>query len=386
MKICTNCNKPKKYIHRRYKENLQGLLLCDSCYRKCLNICSMCKRHCVTYSYSEDNRVICETCATQNMRTCKSCGIEIPAGRGNICYKCSFFHTLIKKIDTLNLILSKYTNKVFESFTWWFYNRRDIIFVSTKIQKYFILFYKLDILANELNRFPQYDEILNFLDNKIIRKYTLVMIFLNEKNYINIDIKTKEKYSNLNLIEKYLTTFSENTYEYFIINRYSKYLFNKFEKKETSIRSIRLALTPAVKLLKYKEYFNAKLITNDIINGYIWIYPGQTASLTGFINFLIKEDIYNIYQIKQTTIKFEHPKESKCQLKLRLIKLLRKKTFTKKDKLQILKTSIEYFHYIKIPKNVYLSINNLTTFNNITYIKCHKDLFYIPKEIIDKLI
>ena len=53
----------------------------------------------------------------------------------------------------------------------------------------------------------------------------------------------------------------------------------------------------------------------------------------------------------------------------------------KKKKKRLINLSIEYFHRIKVPKNVYLSVKNIFKINNNYYICCCKSKFYIPNII-----
>ena len=111
-KICPQCNKFKNNIFNKNLNN-EMVLLCEQCYRKCLDICSLCRRHTITFTYSKENRPICKKCFTEPFRICKVCKNEFPAGRGKICYECSCFNRLTKKISILNLFLSKFTNLFF---------------------------------------------------------------------------------------------------------------------------------------------------------------------------------------------------------------------------------------------------------------------------------
>ena len=124
-KICPQCNYSKNNVFNRHL-NTETLLLCDKCHRKCMDICSLCKRHSVTCTYSKENKPICKKCFTEPFRTCKICKNKFPAGRGRICYECSCFHSLSKKISILNLILSEFTNLFFVQFKWWLSKRKGI--------------------------------------------------------------------------------------------------------------------------------------------------------------------------------------------------------------------------------------------------------------------
>lgn len=384
-KICLQCNCSKNNVFNRTLNN-EILLLCDKCYRKCLDICSLCRRHTITFTYSKENRAICKKCFTEPFRICKICKNKFPAGRGRICYECSCFHSLSKKVSMLNLILSEFTNLFFEQFTWWLTKRKGIKYSSCFIQKYFIFFYKIDRLANTLNKFPTYLDLLKHFKVSFTRKYLLVMIFLNEHNLIKINEKTKELHSNLNIIGSYLNYFNKNSSNYLIIHSYYEYLQQKYLSNKTTQRSIRLALTPAIKLLEYKKYFDISRLNDNIIDGYLRIYPGQKNSLTGFINYLNKKFNYNLSSINNLTYTLESSASRKKQLQLRLIYLLKKEKLTILQQKRLINISLEYFHRIKITINVYLSIKNIFKINNCYCICYCKNKFYLPEKVYRKLI
>lgn len=207
------------------------------------------------------------------------------------------------------------------------------------------------------------------------------MIFLNEYKIIEIDEKIKELHSNLNIIDSYLNRFNKNSSDYLIINSYYTYLEKKYLSNKTTQRSIRLALTPAIKLLEYKKYFNISRLNDNVIDGYLWIYPGQKSSLIGFINYLNKKFNYNLSSIKNLTYTLESSTSRKKQLQLRLIYLLKREKLTILQQKRLINISLEYFHRIKIPNNVYLNIKNIFKINDNYYIWCCKNKFYLPINI-----
>ncbi|RXJ54559.1 hypothetical protein [Candidatus Marinarcus aquaticus] len=388
MKIqqCSKCKDYKKYVFNRTLENNTKSLLCNTCFRKCLDICSLCGRHTITYSYTSDNQPMCKKCTCQPFRVCKQCSKKFPAGRGRVCEECSYYNTLIKKISVLNLLLSKYTNGLFEEFTWWLHKKRGSIFTTASIQKYFIYFYKFDYIANNLSRFPNYQEILNFFLKEKISKSLLITKFLVQKKIIIIDDKYKELFSNLHIIDNYISYFKPYTYEYTLLNTYHKYLINKYIQGQTTIHSVRLALTPAFKVLQYKQHFKSCILNDSIINGYLWIYPGQMNALVGFSNFVNQHHKGNLHQIQSKKLLLQRSKTKKDILQINLINLLKKESLTAFEKNRVLRTSIEYFHRVYVPKNVYLGINNISKVGDLYHICCCYHKFYVPEQLYYKLL
>ena len=204
-----------------------------------------------------------------------------------------------------------------------------------------------------------------------------------KKKLIFIEKTITEKYSNLNLLEKQLSTFEKRTLKHKILKQYYSYLYNKLQNKKVKLRSIRLALTPAIEFLKYCDHFEKTLPSMYILEGYLWLYPGQRATITEFINFLEKKYSYElkISQIPKSSI--TRPTVSHQILKGRVIKLMQHRIIIVEKKMHYFyKSILGYFHWIDIPKNVFLSRKNLhKDKNNNHYIQMCGKKFYLPYQV-----
>jgi hypothetical protein len=237
---------------------------------------------------------------------------------------------------------------------------------------------KIDNLCEELLRLPTYKEIISVLSVAETRRNLLVSTFLDESKLIPINKEAKPKHANLDMIDKYLNTYSSSQYQYKLIQSYYIYLCSKLDKGATTIRSIRLSLTPAVKLLKYCDYFNTTKPTSVILDGYLWLYPGQKSAVTGFINFLNKRYDFNL-KMPITQAMLKRPNSSHKQLEHRFINLMKIEATTEKQQNDLLKIAINYLHGIYIPSNVFISPKDIKKNSNKDYfVKIQRHIFYIP--------
>lgn len=379
-KTCSECDTKDVNISNRKLPNGTTKLLCQKCYRKKLPVCNSCGYRRKPYSYLlENQKPICKTCSIEVERECKQCHKPFPAGFGHICADCISKNSIETKTKFISSSLSYYMSEYFKEFSIWLNNRRGSNFTSNYIQQYHKYFFDIDELCNEFGRLPTYEEIVNKFTVAKTRKYLSVTIFFDEKGLIKVDKVIQEEYANLDMIDRYLDTFKSDSYRYRLLYNYYEDLYAKYENGKTSIRSIRLALTPAVKLLQYCDYFNTEKPNMNILSGYLWLYPGQRSAITGFINFLRKRFKFDmsLTDISKTII-FKRPKTSKKHLKQRLINLLRE---PEKDKQLLLKTAIEYLHSIKVPDNVFLDYYHIKIKDNSPYIEISKSQFYIPGQI-----
>jgi hypothetical protein len=322
-------------------------------------VCDSCGYRRKAYTYSiENKKAVCKICSIEIVRGCKECGKEFPAGFGRVCSDCNFKKSIDKKTKFISDSLSKYMSRYFIEFSRWLQKRRGLSFTSNHIQHYHKYFFELDKLCEELERMPTYEEVVDRFSVATTRKYLSVTLFFSEIGLLKVNNAIKEECANLDMIDKYLKTFNENSYRDKILNAYYNSLITKLKDNKTTIRSIRLALTPAVKLLQYCEHFNTEKPDVNILSGYLWLYPGQRAAVTGFVNFLRSKFKYDISLKEVQKVVLERPKTSKKILKQRFIDLLRKNQKVR-DNQDLIKTAIEYLHGIEIPNNVFINISEI---------------------------
>ncbi len=378
LKSCSSCNKEKINVSNRNLIDGSKKLLCINCYNKTLPICSCCGYRRKAFSYDFDNKLKCKICSTQGKKKCIKCNYLIPAGYGNICKECNSDKTLGKKMAFLSKALSTNFCDIFQEFSLWLSKRRGSPFASLNIQYYYGYFFILDEISLELKRVPTYEEIVSRLTIAKTREYLLVTIFLDEIKLIEIDAKIKDEYANIDMIDKYLKTFKKESKSYMFISSYYQYLLRKLEDAKTTIRSIRLSITPAVKFLKYCENFKNNTPTNYILEGYLWCYAGQKAAITGFINFLQKNQGINI-SIKEIKLApFTSSSISNEILKQRLLNMLKLPAIPKNKVNYFIKTIVSYLHNIEVPNNTYLTKNDIKKDKNGNfYLLLNKHNFFI---------
>ncbi len=371
-KQCNTCSQFKYHVSNRRINGKKVGQLCCSCYNKIAYCtCNKCHKKRNPFYYDFDQRAYCKQCTQIKNRQCTDCKKNIPAGIGKVCEKCSFRRTLSKRVKFYKPLLSDYFQQHFLDFAEWLVKRRGTNFAATSIKRYFEYFFQLDQFALEIKRFPSYQQILHQFSVKKTRKYLLVTKFLDELEIVKLKPEIKEQYSHLNTIEKYITYFEAETTWHSLINDY--YVFLK--QKHITLKSLRLALTPAFHLLKNCQYFCFENPTQDILDGYLWGSPGQKSAISGFINFL-KQSKGIYLKIDQATTGFMRPKMSKKLLQKKLIDCLRSPKNNTEYNQRLLKLSIEYLHAIAVPTKAYLRVKIKDQSLNINGYH-----FYIPDEI-----
>lgn len=379
-KTCSVCHSAYYTVSERKLLNGKSQLLCHRCYNKTLPTCNLCRKQRKAYAYDENHKAICELCATRENKQCIQCGGVISAGRGNLCKECTYVNTLTKRIKFgANLLLPKYTGGYFEQFGWWLKKRRGSVFAATHIMKYIDYFSQINSLCEKLGRMPNYQEVIQSFSVAISRKNLLVTTFLNEIGLLIVDKKIQEEQANKDMIDRYLKQFKQGSWELKILKSYYEHLRSK-TKHKGSIRSIRLALGSAANLLEYKRYFDDEYLTNNILNGYLWKYPGQRSSLTGFVNFLQANE-ENVKLPSMAKLRLQTPLKSLFHLKHNMLELLQKPYKGSLTLTQAIRVMIGYLHNIDIPSYVKVLPRDIHDIGGIRYVMVAKKKFYLPCEI-----
>lgn len=378
-KSCSTCKQANSPTSNRTLVDGSKKLLCQKCYSKTLPVCHSCGYRRIPFLYQLNQKPLCKICSIEVTRDCRECGDKFPAGFGRSCMECTFKKSLYKKSHFIAKSLSEYTAKYFIKYANWLKQRRGINFTAVHLQNYQKYFFQIDKLCMQLKRMPTYEELLATFPQATSGKHLLVHLFFNDINIIKIDDVIKDKYANFNLIEKYLHLFDKEDYRHNIIQSYYNRLLVKLKDKKTTLRSIRLSLTPAVKLLQYCDNFKNDAPDMYILEGYLWIYPGQRSSLTEFTNFLSKHFSYKLKISMIPQAKLEKAHESQELLQQRLIKILRNPQYQQEYQQYFLKIMIGYLHNIHIPNNVYIDLKNVKKgTQSYRYIKLCREVFYLP--------
>ena len=378
-KSCKICGTVTHTVSNRSLLDGTKCMMCQSCYNRILPICHKCGKQRKAYVY-EQNKPICKICAIEEERTCIQCGKSFPAGRGQICRDCSYENMLQRKLLYGSRILSDHMSDLFVRFGKWLRLRRGVMFAALHVNRYFLYFSQLDDMAEKIGHIPAYLEIVAELTVAATRKNLLVTLFLDQEKIVLIDRTVQEEYANIDMMTRYCERFEEGTWANKVLDSYLEQLENKSSKN--SIRSTRLAIGTAANLLSYMKSRGDKKINENTLNGYLWKYPGQKSSVTGFINHLNRQYDFKLTMPQWTHPELVSPKNGHIQLEQKLIDMLRDPIQSREYNDLLIRTAIAYLHGVDIPINVRVNIEDIkhTKFNNYILRLAGRE-FYLPKEV-----
>ena len=349
--------------------------------------CSHCHYRRKPFTYSLKQKPLCKICSIEHERICTQCHRKFPAGFGTICSNCTYEKTLKHRVELFSESYSSWMKPYFIDFAYWLKKRRGVLYSAMHIEKYITYFSQIDTLAKQLQSLPTYEQLLNSFVDVTHKKNYLIHIYLDETGVITIDTTTTKQHTNHKLIQKYLQTFEKNTLAYNLIHNYHRYLLLRLQAKKTTLRSIRLALTPAVKFLGYCQYFKERIPTQYALEGYLFLYYGQRATLTGFINFISTTYHYDLDTKAIPKAILKSPKVSHQILKGRLIKIMQNPHDKHFKEPYIFRAIIGYLHWVYIPQNVFISLENVHKCKDGKYyLSLCGQSFYLPYKVIKYLV
>jgi len=391
-KRCGACGELKKDVWlREVGENAEPTPMCASCYSKTMKACSRCRRRKKDCLPDENGKPVCRMCRGEP-RICRQCGKPFPAGRGRICGECSSMNGMKEKVAFAKGALSGMMAELFEDFSRHLAKERGAEFATHRILYFFPFFQEIDALVGDYPRFPSFEQLLNHFSVANTRRYLSAMRFFETKGLISRSPEAQELYANLDMIERYLETFGKSDPFRDILDGYYRFLDEKQMRGKITVRTVRLSLTPAVRFLEYCRACGANAPGQTILDGYLWCFPGQRNTISGFVSFYNRA--YNGSLALSTSrkshgepIRLERTRASEARREQLFISMMREigekrrdaSRYTRED---ILRISIEYLHDVGIPGDgVVLSFLPVKKRNGEYLIRCAGREFYLPREV-----
>lgn len=285
-KACDSCGTLTTRLSRLDKSG-RGKQLCTRCYTaaKGYQTCPKCKKYRLLVETEHD--MMCKKCANQGEILCQECSKYIPAGLGNKCHNCIWKNKLNKRIELLGAGIKSKTaiRHGFCLFGKWLATDVGYGKAAMTIERYAGFFQEVAIHWDVL---PTYDILLQHFKPKGMRKMLKVRQWLETLSEAKTSQKLTNDLSEQDRIRTLLAKIEAKPVAKSLLAAYYAKLLNKIDTGKTTIKSVRLALQPAVGLMTNL----IKLPRQTDVDGYLKQKSGQRAALLGFINFINQE--YNL--------------------------------------------------------------------------------------------
>jgi len=281
-KQCDGCGKWSYGISRVSRFG-GDKLLCPVCARADHATCPSCGRYRLL-DISADGKKLCKKCRELGSFPCPTCGEMMPAGQGKECSTCYYKKLLHRRIDmNCASFLTTSMSDTFSLFGAWLMDEIGPSKAAITINRYLAFFLEMEKLWGEIPK--DYSVLLKCYGPKGLRMRELPMRYLQRNGYMIVDESSKQEEAERRriaaLIEK-----SGNCKK---LKDFYDNLVVKLDAGETSLRSIRLALMPATKLMRSVQDSGRLIPVQSDVIAYLKKSPGQRSAVSGFVVYLRNE-------------------------------------------------------------------------------------------------
>ncbi len=339
---CEVCGKPSKRLTRVSRLG-HDRRACPSCARADHGACEACRRSRLL-EQTEDGRMLCKTCHKQGEVSCPECEQPMPAGRGKQCEAC-YWRKLLEKRVAMDCATFSAPVMVehFRAFGDWLGKEVGYHKAAISLKHYLSLF--LDI-EKQWEIIPEYAVLLKHFGTARLRRVLLPMKWMQEANLVVPDRLAKQRDSDQRRIAATLDKVGKSAKERGILDGYHKALMLDLKEEETTLRSIRLAMTPAAALLLKGREMGRMPPDQKVLDGYLEQTPGQRAAVSGFVCYLREKHGADIALPKANSEKAQLNRRKK--LEAEMLVLMQEAGEGKQFRERWISVALAYFHGLPI--------------------------------------
>ncbi|MDP2200832.1 MAG: hypothetical protein Q8K07_02345 [Methylicorpusculum sp.] len=295
----------------------------------------------------------------------------MPAGYGNRCETCALKQRIVK-ITQLNCKkLSKQdVISLYQEFSEWLNQRVGLRQAVSSLSRYVKFFIEIESMAYES---ISYQKLILKFSAAGLRRWMIPVEFLLQKHNLSVIEHEKTEDSESRQISKLMNQLPVDSPLRPVIEGYHNYLLLRKESGQSKIRSVRLAIKPAIALLQLMGL--KEMPSQSDLDGYLRRKPGQRAAVSGFVGFLRDQ-----YGVKWCLPR--HVKKSKIYTKKdaerRLIELLQKPGSSALYQKRLLSAKLLYFHGVEIKaKDIKLEIEIVD--ERYCVVKISGNQYFLPR-------
>lgn len=344
---CEVCGKLSKRLTRVSRLG-HDHRVCPSCASADHGVCQAC-HHQRLLVQAIDGRMLCKVCLEKEKVSCLECGQPMPAGRGKQCEACYWRSLLNKRL--LMSCAAFYTPVMeanFRAFGEWLGKEVGDHRAAITLHRYLPFF--LDV-EKQWKAIPEYTVLLKHFGTLRLRRVLLPMKWMQEAGLVVPDNVAKEENSDQRRIVDTMNKVEMGTKERAILDGYLNGLMVDLKMENTTLRSIRLAMTPAAALLLKGAGMRRMPPDQEVLTAYLEKTPGQRAAVSGFACYLrCKHGV----ELSLPKANAGAEKNRKKRLEIKLLALMQEGGEGEKFRQRWLSVSLAYFHGLpmKVGNNI----------------------------------
>ena len=280
---CEACGTPSTRLARNRRLG-HDLRLCPRCVRADHGTCEACRRHRLLQGCPDDGRRLCAPCRDQGEVPCPQCGRAMPAGCRRQCWDC-YWSTVVEqriRIDCAAFSSTVMSGR-FEGFGRWLARTRGNHKAAGSIHQYLAFFLEVERGWGDI---PDYPTLLAHFGAHGLRRSLLPIRWMEQSGAVTVDAAAREADSDRRRIARALDRFAQDTPAGTLLASYHDAMMGRHQRGEITLRSIRLALSPAASLLEAAQETGYMPPDQKALDALLRRAPGQRAALSGFVNHL----------------------------------------------------------------------------------------------------
>ncbi|MGC6248912.1 hypothetical protein ACNO7P_10820 [Bisgaard Taxon 45] len=366
------CSECSNMTRDRYRSPVTNESVCLQCYRKyTFATCKNCRRYRKVHNQEKQ---LCKKCDEQLLSTCPKCKDEMPSGYGNVCPNCARRSLLFNMIRLNGHILrNKAVKTAYKKFIFWYMRKCGIGVALYKGADFMRFFIDCDEIWQQI---PDYAELVTHFKPNGLRANLTVLRWLLDTNQIVINEALKDDLAELERIQALFNKLKESVP---CIASYYQKLQRGCDEGKTSLKSVRLALQPAIDLISSNDITDYP--TQDQLNQYLVEKTGQTAAITGFINHL-KSVYRRELEIDRKLIQQIKAKQLKKYCSQRLVELYKKSELTDNEQMELIYVVLYSLHSIEVKKP---KQDRILLLDGVVYYRSEDKDYFLPQDIYPRI-
>ena len=238
-----------------------------------------CQRHRLVEP-TPGGRRLCRAWRDQGEFPCPECSRSMPAGCGRRCWERLARRRL--RIGSAGLA-SPVLAKGFGEFGAWLVEKIGERKVALNVSRHLEFFQQIEQQWGDI---PDYAPLLQHFGAAGLRRHLTARRWMEEVGLITVDRAAREADSDRRRIEATLDRLPAGSKARDMLEEYGNRLSLRVRRGEITLRSMRLALTPAAKLLEVAAARRRLPPDQGTLDAFLRDAPGQASALNGFVSHL----------------------------------------------------------------------------------------------------
>ena len=302
------CGTESRWLSRR-KELGHDQRLCPRCARKGSHgTCAACRRHRLVEP-SPGGRRLCRACREQGEIPCPECSRPMPAGCGRRCWTCYWERLARRRIRIGSAgLASPVLAKRFGEFGAWLVEKTGERKAALNVNRHLEFFQQIE---HQWGDIPDYARLLQHFGAAGLRRYLSARRWMEDAGLLTVDRAAREADSDRRRIDATLDRLPAGSKARDILEEYGNRLRLRVKRDETTLRSMRLALTPAARLLDAAVARRRLPPDQRTLDAFLREAPGQASALSGFVSHLRRVHGAELTMPKRRALQLQRERRAK---------------------------------------------------------------------------